>query len=106
MRELDDFTVNQPDYSKYSDLKELKPGWMQFLQSMDCSKFAMTGIVVVAIAAFQKITESQITATITYAAITGIVALGVVSVTRRASNGETFTNPAKGPLEPGDVRGG
>jgi hypothetical protein len=105
MRECNDLEPQQPDYSKYAELKELPSGWLQLLRSMDCLKFAITAIVVIAIAAFQKNNAAEVITAITEAAIAGIVlALGVVNVTRRQSNGETFTNPTKNPPKPGNAR--
>lgn len=92
---------HQPDYRKYAEMRELPPGWLQLLQGMDCSKFSITAVVAIAIAAFQKNQEAWVITSIALAAIVSIVlALGVVNVTRRHSNGETFTNPTKNPPEP------
>lgn len=101
MREFVDPNFNQPDYSKYADLKKrLKPEWLQFLQSMDCPKIAIIGIVIIAMTAIQKISESQVMAYMAFAAFSNIALLGVVkNVTRRNSHGETFTNPTQNPPE-------
>lgn len=106
MREQNDLGIQQPDYNKYAELKELPSGWMQLLRSMDCLKFAITAIVVIAVAAFQKNHEALAVVSIACGAIAGIVlVLGVENVTRRQSNGETFTNPTKSTSKPGNARG-
>ena len=105
MRECKNLESQQPDYSKYAELKELPTGWLQLLRSMDCLKFAITAIVVIAIAAFQKNPEAEVVTAIAWAAIAGIVfALGVANVTRRQNNGETSTNPTKNPPKLGNAR--
>lgn len=106
MREFKELGINQPDYRKYAEIKELSPGWLQLLQGMDCLKFAITGIVVIAIAAFYKNHEAVVLTTIASVAIAGIVlALGVAHVQRSVRNGETFTNPTKSSLESRNDRG-
>lgn len=106
MRERSGLETQQPDYSKYAEIKGLPQGCLQLLDGMDGSKFAITAIIVVTITAIQKVNDAIIIATMVLAAIVGIVlVLGVVSVTRRESNGETFTNPTKNPPKPGNARG-
>jgi hypothetical protein len=105
MRECDDLGIQQPDYSKYAELRELPPGWQQLLRSMDCLKFAIVMIGAIALAVIHQNLEAWVTALIASAAIAGIVlALGVVNVTRSQNHGETFTNPTKKPSELGNAR--